>query len=342
MEKIGSEESRAEILRIKKDEMKTIKITKHLNRNQIITKASLLICQQILSKQLPFSHGELVKECIYLTMEQLLTHHKDSAKILSEIKNLQLSRQTVARRSEVIGRHIKMKLRKMIKNAAVISICLDDSTDRNDLSQLVVFSRMVLNKCVITNEILGLVALKNTTTSDDLYEALQEIFSRYAFNEKHLTSITTDSAASMVGCRNGLTTKMKSINNHLISLRCIIHQESLCAKTGIKEAKPFADIVMKFTNKAIACGATKHRQFVQFLEGNDPEFKDISKMQQVRWLSCEKTFREFLAILPLIKEFLNQNGDLPAELNNKEWEGKLCFFTDLSSKLASLNEKMTG
>ena len=296
----------------------------------------------MLKKQLPFSHGEIVKECIYIGMKQLLKHHRDHAKILSDVKNLQLSRQTVARRTEVIGQNIKEELKKMIKNSAAISICLDESTDRNDLSQLVVFARIVSDRLSISNEFLGLIPLKTTTTSDDLYEALQEVFKRYDFDEKQLTSVTTDGAASMVGCRNGLTTKMKSKNNALLSLRCIIHQESLCAKTGIKDAKPFADSVMKLTNKAIAGGATKHRQFVQFLEENEADFRDIAKMQQVRWLSCEKTFRQFLAVFPLIKEFFSLNGTVPAELVDNNWVEKLCFFTDLSSKLATLNKQLQG
>lgn len=83
--------------------------------------------------------GEFVKTCIITAMDCLLSKHKDKNIIINEIKAIPLSRRTVARRVNFIGQQIRDTLKQTIKNAVFWGICLDESTNRNNVAQLVVW-----------------------------------------------------------------------------------------------------------------------------------------------------------------------------------------------------------
>lgn len=342
MKKIISDEERKLIFDRKKAELQGIKMKKYLNRFEIVTKASFKISHLLLQRQKPFSDGPIIKEAMLIGMDEILTNHKDKSMIMADISSIQLSRSTVTRRSESMAEEIITSLKSKIRKANAISICLDESTDINDMSQLVVFARIVSCDLRVSDEIFGLIPLETSTTAQDIFDALQKVFVRYSINSSDLVSITTDGAASMVGVRNGLVAKLKSENPLLFSTQCIIHQESLCAKTGIKDAKPFADFIMKVINKCVASGATRHRQFKKFLEENEADVRDLCKMQQVRWLSTEQCFKRFLSNHSLIKQFLEDNNVQVDELNSTETLVKLSFFCDLTSKMGALNRRLQG
>lgn len=337
-----SKEARILFVKEKKSDLKSISIKKHLNRNQIVSKVSFKIVHMLLKKQKPFSEAPFIKECLQVAMEEILIHHRDKQKIMVDINNIQLSRQTATRRTEIIGEVIQLDIKSKLESALSVSICLDESTDINDVSQLVVFCRIVCKNFEVFDEIIGLFPLKSTTTAKDIKHGIDEILKKMAISPANLTAITTDGAASMVGKRNGLVALMKKDNPKLISLQCIIHQENLLAKSGIAQAKPFADTVMKIINKCIAAGATRHRQFREFLKEYEAETDDLHKMQQVRWLSTEKTFSKLLPVSQIVKEFLQGQGIHFEELDDPQWIQDLSFFTDLTAKLGELNRKLQG
>ena len=113
---------------------------------------------------------------------------------------------------------------------------------------------------------------------------------------------------------------------------------------AIPEAKPFADFIMKIVNTCISKGSLRHRKFRNFLEEAHAEFPDLSKMQQVRWLSCSKVFAQFFGIHKEIDQFLRSCSPsiIFEQFSDIEWLQKLAFFTDLSQKLAVLNLNLQG
>lgn len=337
-----SPEAKVQFLEEKKLELKDMTIKKYLNRSQIVSKVTFQITYMIIKQQKSFSEAPFIKDCIITAMDEILVHHKDKKKIMQDIQNLQLSRQTATRRTEAISKHIQTQLRIKIKKASSLSLCLDESTDINDVSQLVVFCRIVSSDFEVSDHMIGLVPLKNTTTSLDIKAGLDQILETMKISYSDITAVTTDGAASMTGKKNGLVALLKKENPKLISLQCIIHQENLVAKSGIRSAKPFADTVMKIINKTISAGATRHRQFREFLVENESETADLSKMQQVRWLSTEKTFSKLLPIVDKVKEFLESRGVFFEELGDEKWIEDLCFFTDLTQKLGTLNKSLQG
>lgn len=277
-------------------------------------------------------------------MEILLDKHPKKEKIMERIKSLQLSRQTVTGRAEDISRLIQIEIRKKLKNAIAFSICCDESTDINEVAQLVVFARIVDSSFSVSDEILDVLPMHNTTKSADIYENILKSLKSYGKGPQDLSSFTTDGAPSMRGVKDGVVAKIKRDNPHLIDLHCIIHQEDLVAKKSIPEAKIYADKVMTIINKCISAGALRCRQFEAFLNENNSEIRKLSKMQQVRWLSVNKTFKQFLPIIHLVDQFLQSQKTkiVFEELTDQEWIQNLAFFTDLTSQFATLNKKLQG
>ena len=91
--------------------------------------------------------------------------------------------------------------------------------------------------------------------------------------------ITTDRAAAMTRIKSGLIALVKFENSNIKSFDCIMHQESLVAKSSVSPtAKAFADKLMHIVNKIVSAGAQRHRKFKLQLEESGSNLSDLSKM----------------------------------------------------------------
>ena len=72
----------------------------------------------------------------------------------------------------------------------------------------------------------------DTTKAKDILNAVISYFTKYDIGLSKLFWVTTDGSAAMAGNKKGF---VKLLENHvgrkLLNFHCIIHQESLCAKT---------------------------------------------------------------------------------------------------------------
>ena len=86
---------------------------------------------------------------------------------------------------------------------------LDESTDKKDTTQLLVFIRGIDHNFAITEELLSVEPLKDTTTDQDLYECVENCLDRSGLPWNKLASITTDSVPSLTGKQVGLIKLLK-------------------------------------------------------------------------------------------------------------------------------------
>lgn len=63
--------------------------------------------------------------------------------IVEKFSTTPLSRQTISRRSTDLNEYVKIKLRHLIESCRYFSLCLDESNDITDISQLLIFARIV-------------------------------------------------------------------------------------------------------------------------------------------------------------------------------------------------------
>jgi len=101
-----------------------------------------------------------------------------------------------------------------------------------------------------------------------------------------LVSVCIDGAHSMIGKYEefvALLRRKLPNPDTLMSFRCILHQEKLCAKSAL--LSDTLNGVIGIVNY-IRANAMRHRQFHQMLQYNDEIFSvDLPYHSKVRWLS---------------------------------------------------------
>lgn len=161
---------------------------------------------------------------------------------------LQLSKQTVSRRVSDIGTEIESRLKSNLKKCTQFSLALDESTDICHTAQLVFWVRYDLNGETFQEDMLAMVPVGENTRGLDIFNAFQEVSTRFELDLHKLASVASDGAPSMIGKLNGFVKLLKDYLNSigakqpLISYHCIIHQQNLCAKALGKDNKVLATI----------------------------------------------------------------------------------------------------
>jgi len=91
----------------------------------------------------------------------------------------------------------------------MFSVALDESTDIADIAQLAIFVRGVDETLSVTEESLGLVPMMDTTTANDIFNALLGLLNRVGVNWSRAVGIATNSAPPMIGKKAGVATKFR-------------------------------------------------------------------------------------------------------------------------------------
>jgi hypothetical protein len=115
-----------------------------------------------------------------------------------KFETLSLSHQTVARRIAHMDEHVRNRLCNVIEKSVYFSLCLDDSTDQTDVSQLLIFVCAIQNDFSVHEKLLNLVSFHGTMNGSDIFGVVCNFVDRYGgFNT--CSSIVTDGAKAMVG-----------------------------------------------------------------------------------------------------------------------------------------------
>ena len=116
------------------------------------------------------------------------------------ISKISLSRVTVPRRLDDMAENMEAVLMKISENFSVFYICLDESTDEGDTSQLAIFVRGLDADFNITEELLELRSMEGRTTGEQLFTELKNSLLKY-----NLTfSNSTDGAPCMLEKTKGV------------------------------------------------------------------------------------------------------------------------------------------
>lgn len=124
-----------------------------------------------------------------------------------------------------------------------------------------------------------------------------------------------------------------------MQFHCIIHQQSLCAKSF-----NFPEVmkVLVTTVNFIRSRGLNHREFQAYLAELDAEYGDLLYFTDVRWLSRGKLRERFFHLKDHILNFLAQKGKEVPELKDPQWLTDFAFLTDLTGHLNDLNTRLQG
>ena len=166
--------------------------------NEAATRASFRTVHLLAKHGKPFTDGDLVKSCMIEAAQEMCPEKVDLFKTIS------LSANTVARRVEDIGSNLMSQLKSKSKEFEYFSIALDESTDINDTSQLLIFIRGVDSNFEITEELLSVSSMHRTTTGEDIFKEVHKSLTQHGLDWKGLKCVTTDGGRNMCGTGKGL------------------------------------------------------------------------------------------------------------------------------------------
>lgn len=188
------------------------------------TLAGYVVAYKIAKNNKPYSEGEFVKHCM-VSMSKILFPEK-----IKEFESVSLSRKTVTTRIDAIALNLSTQFRQSIANFKYFSVTMDESTDRINTAQLLIFIRGVDDEFNITEELACLQSLKGITTGQIIYNEFSEGLQNLNAPISKLCNITTDGAPNMVGKNVGFSGifRNQNPNHNVVFLHCIIHQDVLC------------------------------------------------------------------------------------------------------------------
>lgn len=307
---------------------------------ELAAEASFAISWNVARAKRPYSDGEFLRKNISDVVAIL---DPGNAKLQRQIMQIPISRHTIERRISLIGDDIATQLHSDLTNAVAFSLALDESTDISDTPQVAITVRYILPDATIKEEMLNLVALRETTRATDIKCALDSAVTKAGIPLRNLVSVSTDGAPAMIGKNNGLIALLKRDSNYtdFVAVHCVIHREHLATKFAKYEhvLKKVLEIV-----NFIRTNAKTHRQFKNFIEELELEDKpdDVSFYCIVRWLSASNVLNRFVELIAPITEFLAEKGKSCLQLEDEEWMQDLMFFADVMNHLRILNLSLQG
>jgi hypothetical protein len=136
----------------------------------------------------------------------------------------------VARRVANTDEHVRSRICNVIEKSVYFSLCLDDSTDQTDVSQLLISVRAVQSDFSTQEKLMNLVSLHGTTKGSDIFEAVRNCIDKYGGFDK-CSSIVTDEAKAMLREQKGFSGLLRKCGFKCPIFHCIIHQEALRGKS---------------------------------------------------------------------------------------------------------------
>ena len=171
--------------------------TKQSTIQDAATEASFMVSYKLERRNKPFSDGEFIKECMsdvasIMCLEQI-----------TKINSIALSRRTVVRLIEKISDNLMSQLKDASKQFLWYSLALNESTDVQDTAQLLMFIRGMNINFLLTEELLSVESLKDTTTVMDLLCSVESCIARNGLEWNKMASVITDGTRVLTGkkCR---------------------------------------------------------------------------------------------------------------------------------------------
>ena len=253
-----------------------------------------------------------------------------------QLKQISLSNDTVKSRIVEMSSNIKDKVIMKAKRSPFFAIQLDESTDVQNLSQLLVFIRFI-GEGKIEDEFLFCRPLNGTTKGVDVMNSVEDFFKENGLTWDKLAGVCTDGAPAMLGSRSGFISLVKRRNPNVKGVHCIIHKQALASKTLPQNFNWQLQSIIKGS-------ALNTRLFRKLCDTMEAKRCDLLFYTQLRWLSKGNMVKRVFELLEELKTLLKDHGkhDLLADFNEEGFPERLAYLADIFEALNDLKRKMQG
>ena len=166
--------------------------------------------------------------------------------VVSKMKQVFLSNDTVKSRIFDMSCNIKLQLCTKVKASLVFAIQLDESVDVVNLSQLIVFVQYVHDQSIKEN-LLFCCPLEITSQAANVMQLVDAFFEK-KLDWGKLVHACTDGAPAILGARSGFVKLLKQKNPKVVTLHCIIHREALASRTMTQPLKEALEAAIGLVN----------------------------------------------------------------------------------------------
>ncbi|XP_076044814.1 general transcription factor II-I repeat domain-containing protein 2-like [Oratosquilla oratoria] len=169
---------------------------------------------------------------------------------------------------------------------------------------------------------------------------------QHSLDLSRFVCVTTDGSPAMVGEKKSAPSlivrhcEAAGYTQPINIMHCIIHQESLCAKsTNLGDVM---SVVVKDVN-SILSRSLNHHQFRVLMDEVNVHYNDLLYFCEVHWLSRGAMLSRLCDIQQDIVTFLRQKN-LPHadQFSDPRWLAPLALLTDITSHLNALNMMLQG
>ncbi|GFU34704.1 general transcription factor II-I repeat domain-containing protein 2A [Trichonephila clavipes] len=251
--------------------------------------------------------------------------------------------ETIKGRILKLAENVTDQQKNDINSAPFISLCLDESIVITKSARLAVFARYCVGN-IIKEELIAITSLLTTTKGTDIFTTVRNSLAEKEIDLKKIVSVTTDGAPNMVGKKKSFITLFKTdVGHSILECHCIIHQQALCANSGLKSLDNVITLVTKIVN-LISSQPLNKRKFDALLDEVNSVYNRLIMCNNVRWLSHGNVLQRFVDCLEEIRLFLQNESKIEQypQLMDIMWLLKLIFFTDICQYFNELNIKLQG
>ena len=111
----------------------------------------------------PLTDAELVKKCMLDAIESVVENPSKREELMKKIEEIPLSNDTSTRRAEKLSGDVSDELKARIKKAEHMSLAIDESTDKTDSAQLLVYVRYYIPDSGFHEDVLGIYTMEGRT-----------------------------------------------------------------------------------------------------------------------------------------------------------------------------------
>nr|XP_015920285.1 general transcription factor II-I repeat domain-containing protein 2A-like [Parasteatoda tepidariorum] len=315
---------------------------KYVGKNCPTSAASYSAANIITRHSKPFQEGEFLKEAWLACSPSLFDDFDNKDKIIQGIKDTPLSRNIIKERKLKLAGNLTDQQQIDINSSLFISLCLVENTDITKSARLAVIARYCVGN-VIKEELIAITLLLTTTKGTDICTTVKNSLIEKDTDLKKIVSVTTDGAPSMVGKKNGFISLSQTYVGHkILEFHCLIHQQALCAKSGLTSLDDVMTVVTKIVN-LISSQALNKRKFDALLDEVNSVYNGLLMYNNVRRLSRGNVLQIFVDCLEEIRLFLQNERKIEQYRQlDVMWLSKLMFFTDVCQRFNELNVKLQG